>query len=253
MELSQLNGIGPTRLKAFHAAGIRSLRDLLYMLPVKYRDTSKVSTIEEADVGDKVCLQLTREGPPKLFRKGKMCRISCRLSDPTGVINAVWFNQIWMKQILENKTKMMLYGRVERYGNQKQIMNPVIETEPRIIPVYKPIEGVPQKIHEQAVKQALAFVEELFVETLPKMLIGEYRLMSMTKAINALHNPQDMETLRLAQRRFSFEQMLLYQIAVRIAGEIRKNGPDMAIPGSAAADFWSSMPFAPTGAQRRTV
>ena len=40
VSLSTIRGIGPARLKAFEAAGIRSVRDLVMFLPRDYRDLS---------------------------------------------------------------------------------------------------------------------------------------------------------------------------------------------------------------------
>ncbi len=88
MELSDIKGIGKTRLAALHAAGICSLRDLLYAVPYKYRDLSRLSTVAQAQAGERVCLELGREGEAKLSRHGKLSRVTCAFSDATGRITA---------------------------------------------------------------------------------------------------------------------------------------------------------------------
>ena len=62
MELTDLKGIGKTRLEALHAAGICSLRDLLYAFPVRYRDVSAPVSVAKAQPGEAACLLLTRRG-----------------------------------------------------------------------------------------------------------------------------------------------------------------------------------------------
>lgn len=59
MQLTDLKGIGKTRLEALHAAGICSLRDLLYTFPVRYRDLSSPTTVRQAQPGESVCLLLS--------------------------------------------------------------------------------------------------------------------------------------------------------------------------------------------------
>ncbi len=253
MELSGIKGIGEKRLQALHAAGICSLRDLLYTVPLKYRDLSRVTAVADAQAGTRICMRLVREGPAKLYRHGRLLRVSCSFSDGTGRITACWFNQPWMRESLERQTQMTLYGLVEVYGGRKQLLNPSVETELRIVPVYRPIEGVAQRVHETAVRQALAYVDEICMETLPEALRREHGLCTGAEAIRWLHAPSSMEEVARAQRRFAFEQMLLYQAAVRMVKDVRRNAPPLIAKSGAREAFWASLPFAPTNAQRRTL
>lgn len=82
MELASLTGIGKNRLEALHAAGIVSLRDLLYTVPQKYRDCSAITPAARAEAGQRQCFSLVREGEAKLARfKGKMTLVTCAFSD----------------------------------------------------------------------------------------------------------------------------------------------------------------------------
>lgn len=253
MELSDLKGVGATRLKALHAAGICSLRDLLYTVPSKYRDLSRVFSIAQAEPGTRVTLCLTREGEAKLSRHGKNAQVTCTFTDATGRITACWFNQPWMRENLNKRTRCTLYGLVESFGRGKRLLNASIETELRIVPVYKPIEGLPQRTHEALVRQALEEVEALFPETLPQALLDKHALCGSAWAIRALHAPASMEEVTRAKRRFAFEQMLLYQAAVHMVRDRRSEGYALQASHGAVEDYWCSLPFAPTGAQRRTL
>ncbi len=253
MELSDIKGIGKTRLNALHAAGICSLRDLLYAIPCKYRDLGQIVSIADVQVGMRCTLRLAREGEAKLARHGKMSRVTCTFTDATGRITAVWFNQPYMRNTLNNGTRFTFHGMVESHGRGKRLMNPSIEHELRIIPIYKPIEGIPQRTHEKIVQEALGQVESLCPETLPEALLREHDLWGCAKAIHTLHAPASMEDVTKAQRRFAFEQMLLYQAAVRMMRDLRKTGAMIPLDSHALDDFWHSQSFAPTGAQRRTL
>ena len=109
MELASLTGIGKNRLEALHAAGIVSLRDLLYTVPQKYRDCSAITPAARAEAGQRQCFSLVREGEAKLARfKGKMTLVTCAFSDESGKLSACWFNQPWMKDHLNRGTRFLL-------------------------------------------------------------------------------------------------------------------------------------------------
>ena len=253
MELSQIKGVGPSRLKAFHAAGISSLRDLLYAVPVKYRNVGQIVEIADAQVGTRCTLQVLREGEAKLIRHGRKCQVTCTFTDDSGAITACWFNQPWMKETLNRQTRFTFHGLVDVFGRRKRLMNPSIETELRLVPSYKPIEGVPQKTHEAIVRQALEEVHSLCPETLPQEILDKHGLVGCAWAIRALHAPSSMEEIVQAQKRFAFEQMLLYQAAVRMVRDFRRAGLPMKTTKEQQQAFWQSLPFAPTGAQKRTL
>ena len=236
-----------------HAAGIFSLRDLLYTLPAKYRDVSTCQAIETARAGERAAFRLRRLEAPKLARFGKTCRVTCLFEDDTGEITATWFNQPWMKENLLKQTQYLLFGLVERFGGRLQLQNPSVERVERIVPVYRPVEGLPQKTHESLVAQALPLAEEYCVEFLSGRMREEYGLMGISRAIHVLHAPERMEEVLEARRRLAFEQMLLYQAAVRLVKNQRKQGMPMEAGEQAQEDYWCSLPFAPTQAQRRTL
>ena len=223
MQLSDLRGIGKTRLEALHAAGICSLRDLLYAPPVRYRDLSSPVSVARARAGEAACLLLSRRGEAKLSRHGKLSRVTCVFADETGEICACWFNQPWMREQINAGTRFTLFGTVEAGGARKRLSNPSVEKELRIVPVYRVIPGLPQRLHETAVRQALEAVEEICPETLPGSLLERYGLWPCPRAMRALHAPASMEEAEKARRRFAFEEMLLYQASVRLMRDARGN------------------------------
>ncbi|MDD3213992.1 MAG: DEAD/DEAH box helicase, partial [Eubacteriales bacterium] len=251
MELSGLQGVGKTRLAALHAAGIDSLRDLLYAVPLKYKDLGEPVTVCESRNGEKQTLLLDRLGEPKLARYGKRSRVTCTFTDATGEMQCIWFNQPWMKDTLMRRQRFLLFGQVDRMGRKPKLMNPSVEDSVRIVPLYRPIDGVPQKTHLSLVRQALDATE--LPETLPESVLARYALMSAAEAIRALHEPLSMEQVSQAQRRFAFEQLLLYQVAVREMKGLRREGRSLAIPNGEDDAFWRDMPFQPTKAQKRTL
>lgn len=253
MELSALKGVGKARLTALHAAGIFSLRDLLYAVPCQYRDASRRTLVREAREGTRALFSLRRVGEAKIARFGKTSRVTCLFEDDTGEMTACWFNQPWMKENLMKRSTYQLYGLARRFGGTWQLLNPVVEDARRIVPIYRPIEGVPQKTHEALVREALGEVELFCTENLPETVVRQHHLMGAAEAVRLLHKPESMEDIADARRRITFEQMLTYQAAVRMVRDQRRRGVPIRGSEGLRQAFWDSLPFQPTGAQRRTL
>ncbi|HPJ03373.1 MAG TPA: DEAD/DEAH box helicase, partial [Candidatus Limiplasma sp.] len=253
MDLQSLRGIGQKRLEALHAAGIHSLRDLLYTVPIRYRDMGDLTTVRDARHGASQAFRLQKTGAPKVNYHGKVPRVTCQFQDETGKIIGCWFNQPWMRHVLEGKDTVLLYGKVERFKQSVQLINARLEDSMRIVPVYRAIEGIPNKTRETLIAQLLEQADAICAETLPQAVLEKYTLMSSAGAIRILHSPDTMANVALAQRRIAFEQLLLYQIAVRQFKRRRDGGRALPIPVGAEDAYWKTLPFAPTGAQRRTL
>lgn len=253
MELSDLQGVGRARLAALHAAGIDSLRDLLYAVPIRYQDLGQETPLADVKNGERQTVRVRRVGEPKLSRFGKLSRVTCPFVDGTGQATALWFNQPWMKEALIKRSDFLLFGKVERSGAKIRLLNPSLEDSLRIVPLYRPIEGVPPKTRESLVRQALSQAEQGCPETLPPTVLARFGLMGIAEAMRALHTPESMAQAQQAQRRFAFEQMLVYQIAVRQMKDTRAEGHALNLPRDGEEMYWKALPFCPTAAQRRTL
>ncbi len=253
MELSQLKGIGPTRLESLRAMGICSLRDLLYCLPVKYDDMTQTTPCAQCRDGMMVLVEGTLRDKPKLSRFNGITKISATLQDASGTLPVAWYNQPWLCQQLEAGVPYMFYGRMTVKNNRRTLQNPQKVTDTSIQPVYRAIKGLPAKTFRSMIEKALEQVDDCCPETLPKSLRMRHQLCEMNFAMRQVHFPDSLDMLKLARRRISFEQMLLYQAAVSMMRTRQDRGVPMSIAEGAEEAFWSSLPFAPTNAQRRVL
>lgn len=253
MELSDLRGVGAIRLQALHAAGIHSLRDLLYTVPYRYLNMGGLCAVADARPGATQAFRLTKKAAPKVFYHGGLARVTCPFTDGSGEITGCWFNQPWMRDVLGKKDTFLLYGRVERSGKTLRLINPRVEETLRIVPVYRAIEGIPNKTREALIRQALEGAEQICADPLPDAVLQRYNLLPSAAAIRILHQPDTMENVGSAQKRVAFEQLLLYQIAVRQLKRKQRAGHALPIARGAQEAFWRTLPFTPTGAQKRTL
>lgn len=252
MELSQLKGIGPTRMESLRAMGIVSLRDLLYCLPLRYEDRTHITPCKEAMFGE-VLVQGVMENPPKLSRFNGLTKVTASIRDDSGKLPLVWYNQPWVCQQLPVGQVIMLFGRMAEKNGRRALQNPVRVEEPSIQPVYRAVKGLPAKTFREMMAKALEQVDDCCPETLPRSLRLRHQLCELNFAIRQAHFPSNMDHLRMARRRLAFEQMLMYQAAIGLMRHHQEDGMPLPLPPDASASFWQQMPFPPTGAQKRVL
>ncbi len=252
--LEELKGIGKARLETMRAAGIRTLADLLLTLPVRYQDTSTVTPLSQAAPGMEICVSGYPKAAPRLSRFHGLTSVTLRLCDETGSLPIVWFNQPWLQTQIGPETALTLYGRVDRDKQGRvRMVSPQIVKERGILPVYRALSGIPPKTMREMMRQALTQLEDCCPETLPDILRVKYRLCERNFALRQAHFPETKDNLAIALRRVSFEGMLLYQAAAAALRGERAKGIVIGVPEKAADAYWSSLPFPPTGAQKRVL
>ena len=253
MELSELKGIGPTRLENLRAMGICSLRDLLLYLPVRYDDMTQRTLCAAAKPGMTVLVEGIITEAPKLNRFSGITRVTAAIYDESGKLPVVWYNQPWLMQQLPVGEPIRLYGRVGDKNGRRVLQSPQRVEEKSIQPVYKAVKGIPAKSFREMIRTALTQVDDCCPETLPRSLRMRHHLCELNYAMHQAHFPESLEALKHARRRFAFEQMLLYQAAIGLMRGHEEDGFPLAIPENAEAAFWQQMPFPPTGAQKRVL
>ena len=252
MQLSELKGVGPTRLERLRAVGICSLRDLLCAYPLRYEDRTRVTPCT-----------LAQEGPcgvrgvvvtePKLQRYSGITKVTATLQDASGKLALAWYNQPWMRQQLPVGEEITLWGRLSARNGRRVLQNAAIVTDARILPVYRAVPGLPAKTYRGMVEQALQALPACCAEHLPESFRARHGLMERTEAIREAHQPTDLVRLGEARRRLAFEEALMYQAALGLLRNRDGQGMPLPIPQGAEENWWRTLPFPPTGAQRRVL
>ena len=253
VSLSTIRGIGPARLKAFEAAGIRSVRDLVMFLPRDYRDLSAFTPLSEVRPGETVSVRVRVAGEVSQRRARKLVITKVYVTDGSETMAVVWYNQPWLKEQLTRDRELMLCGRCEVRGGSLQLSSPTIEQETGLIPVYRSISGVPPKAVRQSVEAALKVCEGQWPDELPESIRRKYGLCERNFAMRNAHFPDSREALETARRRIAFEELLLYQVAISLCRHSGEPGVQISSSDADLTEYWSKMPFPPTGAQRRVL
>ena len=254
MELKDLRGLGKARLAALENSGIYTLSDLLSSLPHGYRDTSVTTPLANLQPGQNACVCGYLKAAPKLAHFRGISRITATLCDETGTLPLIWYNQPWVKDQLSSEEELLLYGKAERDKQGRLCMNsPRREKVRALIPEYAPPGGIPGKVFRDLIQQALSCLEDCCPETLPASIRMEHNLCERNFALRQIHAPDSPENLHIAQRRLSFEQLLLYQAALSILRGTPGKAQPITHDDAAVARFWQAFPYPPTQAQSRVL
>ncbi len=253
MELKDLKGLGPKRLGELKLQGIHTLQDLLWQLPSSYQDSTNPTLVAALRPGMTACVELQLMAAPKIQYARGLSIVRANACDTTGSVTLIWFNQPWMRQLLKPEEKRLFYGTLSLYQNKLTLQNARLLDHRGIIPRYRAMGNIPGKTLAGFIEQALPQVEQLFEEPLSGTLRDRWNLCPLASAIRQAHKPTDGTALAVAKRRIGFDNLLLYQLALRgLQGE-GQQGILMKADAQLMDRFWSQAGFAPTAAQQKVM
>ncbi len=251
--LTHVRGIGPARLKALRDAGLNGVRDLVLCLPREYRDMTRLALLSEARPGEAFACRVRVAGEMTVKRVKKLTISTVYVTDGTETIQAVWYNQPWLKDQMPRGRELVLYGRFEMRKGFPQMVSPAIEPGEGIVPIYKPVPGIPQKAFRQLVEAALKVSDGQWPDELPRAVREKFGLCERNFAMRNAHFPDSQEALAAARRRIAFEELLLYQVALSLFRSGARAGTAMDFSDADVEDYWRRLSFPPTGAQKRVL
>ena len=260
-DVRYIKGIGEKKAQALAKLGVFSLYDLVSYFPRKYEDRSTVMPIALTSGGESVCIEALVADTPRLTRVRRGLElVKLRAVDESGSVDITFFNQSYAKDNLVRGESYMFFGKIEAAGMRRSMVNPVYEKSTgsgtvtgRIIPIYRVCNGLNQRTMLQAVRQGLDACLDRIPDVLPQDVRERCRLAQTAYAYENIHFPKDFDALELARRRLIFEELFVLACALgRIRGErVREEGIKLSVHDMSR--FWASLPFSPTGAQRRAI
>lgn len=256
--IQYLKGVGPAFAKKFEKLGITTIRDLLLCYPRKYIDYTQPYTVASAPYDVDCCVKATvlQKEPPRRIRGGRvLSRVLA--ADDSGVLTLSWFNAAYAADKLMAGETYYFEGRVGGTMTHRELLHPLVRTEAQValspfVPVYPGTEGLPATRQANCARAALAYVDEL-QDPLPPELLRRYRMPAKAQAVRAVHAPKDTADLAAARRRLIFEELYLLQIGIFLLRSHGRRVTSAPMRPLNLAPFWGSLPYAPTGAQRRAT
>ena len=259
--LANIKGVGAKTAESFSKAGLFNVQDLINFFPRSYEDYSQVTPIGNIKPG-KVTLRATIEHlNTRRVRRG-MHITEATLSDETGKVAAVWFNQPYRAdQLRKEKGQWLISGVFGLNGHKYQITNPSVEKSDgkhvnagRIVPIYRSVLGLKSHVVRKVLTElrpAIVMLDEI----LPTDIVKKQDLISRGDALTYLHFPESEQQLEQARKRLGFEELF----SLVLAGQLNKaentqlTGWKIPFDQSHAQDFVANLPFKLTDAQRAAI
>jgi ATP-dependent DNA helicase RecG len=270
--LQYLKGVGEARVTQLAAAGLESVRDLLFFFPFRYEDRRHPLLVRDlASVETPVTLRgrIVSAGS-RITPVRRVNLFEAMFDDGSGSIMLVWFNQPYLVEQIHRGDQLVIYGqpRLNTY-RRFQIENPEFEKirpgeepdeEGVILPVYAGVSGISPRRMRQLVLQALQAVAHLD-DPLPPELAAVLEVEPLKNAIVKLHYPDEVSDelynfRSAAHRRIILQELFTFQLALRVrraAEEQKEKKRTIAVSDSIREKVRRILPFKLTPSQRRVV
>ncbi len=258
-----LPGIGPKHAVTLERLGIRTLRDMLYYLPRRYDDYSRLKPINRLWYGEEVTVLGTIQSINNRYIRGNRFQlVEAVIHDGTAALRINWFNQPWIGKRLRPGHQIVLSGKIDQHLGRLIMNNP--EWEPleeqqintnRIVPVYP----LTANITQRWLRRMINGVVEYWAGRVPDMLPPEVRhsagVIPISQALRQIHFPDSWEDLDAAKKRLSFDEIFLLQVGVQRQKRawIERKARSFTLDPARLSAFIEQLPFSLTSAQRKAI
>ncbi|MCG6542875.1 ATP-dependent DNA helicase RecG [Pseudomonas sp. KSR10] len=267
--VTALKGVGAALAEKLAKVGLETLQDLLFHLPLRYQDRTRIVPIGALRPGQDAVVEGTVTGADVVM--GRRRSLLVRLHDGSGSLSLRFyhFSQA-QKEGLKRGTQLRCYGEARPGASGLEIYHPeyralsdseAVAVEQTLTPIYPTTEGLTQQRLRQLTQQALARLgPHSLPDWLPDELARDYRLAPLDEAIRYLHRPPpdaDLEELaegrHWAQHRLAFEELLTHQLSMQRLRESSRaqHAPPLPVALELPKRYLRNLGFQPTGAQQR--
>jgi ATP-dependent DNA helicase RecG len=263
--ISKIPNIGPTYKKRLEKLNIATIGDLLTHIPHRYVDYRLSSDIGKVQPGEVVTVKGKVDFIKNQYtRFGKKIQLA-EISDKTGKIKIIWFNQPFLIMNIRKGDTLSLSGKADWFGNGLALISPEYEKMDergisihtgRLIPIYPETAGVSSKWIRGKIFYLLRSLNLHFDDTLPKNELNKLNLIELNKAFSLVHYPEDLKDADIARERLAFDELLL----VHLKGFYRKDtweknevSHKIKLDKKEIARFIGSLPFTLTKSQEKSI
>ncbi|MGQ9928249.1 MAG: ATP-dependent DNA helicase RecG [Chloroflexaceae bacterium] len=260
--LDVLPGVSQRDVHAFRRLGLRTVEDILYHLPHRYDDYSARKPIAELSMG--ATETIVGEVTDVRLTGGTHRRVEVLVSDASGSVRAVFFNQPWLARQLTVGRTIVLSGKVSTYQGIRQFASPKWELYTpdgdtihtgRLVPVHRLTRGLIDRNARRVIKQVVDSVTPTMPDHLPEAVRQRADLLPLGAALAQIHYPDSQERLDQARRRLAFDEFLFIQLGV-LQRRLRwqnEMGYAMRFLPEVQQDLLAALPFSLTRAQQRAL
>lgn len=267
--LTSLSGVGAAIAEKLSRIGINNVQDLLFHLPLRYEDRTRVTPI--ADIRPESFATIEGYVQHTEVQFGRRPILSVTLSDGTSKIMLKFFNfNAGMKNSLATGVRVKAFGEIKRGRYMAEIHHPEyqiirnnqpLELAETLTPIYSTTEGLKQASLRKMTEQALAVLQNVQVAELLPEQYNPHQY-SLKEALALLHRPPPSISAEVlekgehpAQKRLIFEELLAHNLAMQQLrlGVKQQYAEPLSYKTDLKQRFLESLPFQPTNAQKRVT
>ena len=267
--VTTLKGVGAALALKLERLGILNLQDLLFHLPLRYQDRTRILPIGSLRPGDECVVEGTIRASDVLM--GKRRSLLCRVQDGTGTITLRFFHfSAAQKNGLAVGKTVRCFGEARPGPSGLEMVHPeysaaadtgIKPVDEHLTPVYPMTEGLQQNRMRALIAQALSWLETgNLTELIPADMRQQWRLPELKTSLKYLHAPpvdanvdQLQKGMHPSQRRLAFEELLAHHLTLlQLRQKVQQDGaPAFMSTGLYTQPFLDGLPFAMTNAQLR--
>jgi ATP-dependent DNA helicase RecG len=265
-----LAGVGKRIAERLAHLGIHHVQDLLFHLPLRYQDRTRVYPIANVAPGDHVVIEGEIESV--MIPKAGRTRLLCQLRDPSGRIRLRFFHaNAAQRQTLQAGARLRCFGEARRGTHGLEMVHPeyriisaelIAPVEDNLTPIYPTTEGLSQLSFRRLTLAALKLLGEgaLLHDVLPASLLKEFSFPTLSEALTFVHRPPAdapvealLEKQHISQKRLVFEELLAHHLSLLHLKQTFKMQEAYALKksGVLSKKFLETLPFQLTSAQAR--
>ncbi|MGI9281983.1 MAG: ATP-dependent DNA helicase RecG [Endozoicomonas sp.] len=270
--VTALKGVGAALADKLAKIHIHNLQDLLFHLPLRYQDRTRITPIAAIHPEGDYVIQGSVVASDVLM--GKRRSLLCRISDGTGSVGLRFYHfSSAQKNNLKPGTEIRCFGEPRRGASGLEIYHPEynvikpdddLDVEATLTPVYPATEGLTQQRIRSLCEQALEQLNhsDALQEWLPEDVRRKYQLGSLVDAVEFLHSPPPDVSVELlsegrhpAQIRLAFEELLAHNLSMQKLRTLIRTvkSYEMSPKQTFTRDFREQLPFSLTGAQEKVL
>ena len=269
--VTALRGVGDALAQRLAALGVQTIEDLLFLLPVRYEDRTRVIPLGELQAGQRAAVEGEVLLTEVAFRGRR--QMLCRISDGSGFVTLRFFYFTAQQQNgLSRGARIRCFGEARRGLKGLEIVHPEyrridptsVDAAPdHLTPIYPLTEGVTQGRLRLLIGMALEQTGPADLEDwLPPQVLADSRLPSLRDALWYVHRPPSDAPVDLlldwrhpAQRRLAFEELLAHQLSLKLLRRRIQSDPGWPLDsdGRLRNALLAALPFRLTNAQQRAL
>ncbi|MEG2791765.1 MAG: DEAD/DEAH box helicase, partial [Odoribacter sp.] len=271
LHIKFLSGVGDKKAAVLYdELQIQSYEDMLYHIPYKYIDRSKIYNIAELNAHLPYIQIKARIRDLKSIGEGRALRMTATAYDETGTLELVWFKGFkYLSNQIDPNKEYLIFGQPSEFNHSINIVHPEMDSFEK---ASQSLVGF-QAIYPTTEKMKKAFlnskaiskiqdtifktIKDRISETLPAWFIQQHQLTFLHEALYNIHFPESPEMLRKAIFRLKFEELFYIQLNILKLKYKRKTyfkGHEFKIVGTYFNTFYHQyLPFELTNAQKRVI